>query len=209
MCDSARHTHTGRQCGYARLQLHRRVNVKRQASDVDQCVNDRLEAAFADKVCMIGEDEINTEGDDQQAINIIYEVFCRPICKDLILTAIDECGGFIGSPCLKEFISDLCDTNMNSQPCYTFFNRAFDFIVDTKINCFVNEALKNTCNCRSELIAEVQTQSCCIYTRNILTQPLRIYPVAFRTAQEKFIKNAMLANHSSIVNGTCHCGYIQ
>ena len=156
-------------CGSCRMpskhilnELFRRVNVKRQASDVDQCVNDRLEAASADEVCMIGENEINTEGDDQRTINEIYEVFCRPNCKDLILTVTDECGGFIGSPGLKEFISGLCDTNMNSQPCYTFFNRAFDFIVDTEIDCFVNEALNNTCNCRSELMAEVQTQGCCI-----------------------------------------------
>ena len=85
-------------------ELFRRVDFKRQASDVDQCVDDRLQAASADEVCMIGEDEINTEGDDQQTINEIYKIFC----KDLILRVTDECGGLRDSPGLREYISGLC-----------------------------------------------------------------------------------------------------
>ena len=142
-------------------ELFRRVNFKRQASDVDQCVNDRLEAASADEVCVFGVDELSIERDDQQAVNEVYEAFCRPNCIDLILRVTDECGGFRESPGLRKFYSGLCDTSMSGQPCYSFLIRAANFIVGTEIDCFDND-LNNTCTCRSELMAEVETQGCCI-----------------------------------------------
>ena len=143
-------------------ELFRRVDFKRQASDVDQCVNDRLEAASADEVCMIGVDELNTASDNQQATNEIYEAFCRPNCKNLVLRVTDECDIFRDFPGLREFYSGVCDTNMNGQPCYSFSTRAVNFILGTEIDCFDDDDLNNTCNCRSELMAEVETQGCCI-----------------------------------------------
>ena len=141
-------------------ELFKRVDFKCQASD--NCVNDKLEAASADEVCMIGDDEISTERDNQQTINEIYEAFCRPNCKDLILRATDECGGFRDFPGLREFISGVCDTNMNGESCYSFFNRAVDYVVGTEIDCYVDQVLSGTCNCQSELMTEVQVQGCCI-----------------------------------------------
>ena len=131
--------------------LFRRVDFKRQASDIDQCVNDRLEAASADEGCMVGIDIINNN-----------ETFCRPNCKDLILRAIDECGGFRDYPGLRKFYSGLCDKNMNGEPCYSFFNRGINYVGHTENFCFFDLVVNNTCTCRSELMTEVQVQGCCI-----------------------------------------------
>ena len=121
-------------------ELFRRTDFKCQTSDIDHCVDNRLEATSVDEVCMIGEDEINPEGNDQCKINEVYEALSRPNCKNLILKAIDECDGFRDFPGLRE-----CDTNMNGEPCYSFSNRAFSYVIDTEIDCYVE--LNGTCTC--------------------------------------------------------------
>ena len=50
-----------------------------------------------------------------------------------------------------------------SQPCYVYFLRANSFISDVEIYCYFNQLLENgSCNCRSQLRAEVNAQGCCI-----------------------------------------------
>ena len=73
-------------------------------------MDDRLEAASADEVCMIGDAELNTASDAQQAINEIYEAFCRPNCKNLVLRVTDECSGFRDFPGLREFLASVTET---------------------------------------------------------------------------------------------------
>ena len=139
----------------------RKVDFRRQASDVDQCANDKLEAASFNEVCMISEEELNTVGNDQQSINEIAQVLCRPDCRNLLLRVTEECGGSF--PGLREFVSDVCDTkNMDGKPCYSFYNRAVSYFLNTESNCYVNQVLSGTCTCQSELMTEVETQGCCI-----------------------------------------------
>ena len=48
------------------------------------------------------------------------------------------------------------------EPCYNFYSRVVNYFINTEIDCYVDQGLSGTCNCRSQLMTEVQSQGCCI-----------------------------------------------
>ena len=144
-------------------EVFREFDFKRQATDSDQCVSDAIERASVEDICMISTSEADAAGDDQASINEIYRAFCRPACMNIILGIQEECEVFDDFPGLREFVTGLCEVNDDNQPCYVYFSRAISFISDVEIDCYVDQLLdSSSCNCQSQLRAEVNAQGCCI-----------------------------------------------
>ena len=114
----------------------KRVDFKRQESDIDQCLNEKLESSSVDEACMVAESQLGSDNDAQEGVNEVFQVICRPECLEFFMEANDECGVFRDAPYLRDFYSGVCEMNENGQTCYKLFSRASQFIIDTEYNCF-------------------------------------------------------------------------
>ena len=151
-------------------EVMKKLDIKRQlASDVKQCVDQKLERVYAHPVCVKGttealiEDVSDYEGDEEeQDFNRAYRRFCLPECGKPALKAYEECGYFEDRPSLRDFLMDMCATNKYGEACYTLFNSALEFINNTERECYFLSRLTESCQCPRKLLPAVKEQGCCI-----------------------------------------------
>ena len=118
----------------------KRMNMKRQISTEDQCIDDKLDSALENSNCDASLIEplivfLSDDNEDEDELGLLagFRLFCMPECGKPILEVHDECNYFNDSPHLREFIVGLCATNEKGAACYTTFESAFAFINDTEI----------------------------------------------------------------------------
>ena len=158
------------------------MNVKRQtSSEVDACVEEKLESALVDSGCnssfiesFILSLEHDYEDLDSAPLEVVLDVgfrlLCMPKCGKPILEVNKECGTFDESPLLEDFFVDGCSTNANGQPCYSFISSYLEFFNRTEYKCFVFSKLKESCDCEGKLSPEVDELGCCINVYHDLFQ---------------------------------------
>ena len=147
----------------------KRMNMKRQMSTEDQCVDDKLESALENSDCDASIVELlivslSSDYEDEDELGLLagFRIFCTPECGIPILEVHDECNYFDDSPFLRELLVGLCATNEKGAACYITFESAFAFINDTEIGCYLLSKLSEKCQCRDDLLPAVEEQGCCI-----------------------------------------------
>lgn len=149
-------------------------DYKRQ-SDIAQCVNDRIDAAFPGNDSDFVSDcrysareefeliDLPDIPDLQSIINSVFRPFCIPECGNVIIDAYNDCGYFelIGLSGVDDFLIGLCGTNQNGDFCYERYGDAID-LVSSEESCYGDYLATDECNCRSVLLDGVEEQGCCL-----------------------------------------------
>ena len=143
---------------------HSKDIIHKRQTNSDECVDDELESADVDSVCLLtAQEEEQLDFDDelsQSSIDIIFREFCKPECGNAVLAAYIDCEAFEDE--FIDLLVGLCGTNQNGEQCYQRFTSALDFVSDTEPSCFVSSTNSGECDCKSELSQAVEEQGCCL-----------------------------------------------
>ena len=142
--------------------------------DTEQCVNDKLDAAFSrDDSNIVSNcelsarelvDFIDTSYYSQSKITSIFSTFCDPDCGNVIIDALDECEHFeqAGVSNLRDFIIGLCGTNQNGDICYQVYYDANNQL-SSEQHCYTLYSYTScTPGCRNTLSEGVKERGCCL-----------------------------------------------
>ena len=147
---------------------------KRQ-TDIVQCVNDKLDAAFPGNNSRFVADcrysateefelvDLTDSSNLQSLITSVFRTFCIAECGNVIMDAYNDCGYFdqIGLPGIEEFLIGLCGTNQYGDICYQLYSDALD-LVTSEGSCYNYYVAYDQCDCRSTLLNGVAEQDCCL-----------------------------------------------
>lgn len=149
-------------------------DFKRQ-TDIVQCVNDRIDAAFPGNNSQFVSDcrysateefdlvDITDTENLQPLITSVFRTFCIAECGNVIIDAYNDCGYFdqLGLPGIETFLISLCGTNQNGDICYQVYGDALDFLT-SEGSCYNSYTVSDQCSCQSELTNGVSEQGCCL-----------------------------------------------
>ena len=156
-----------------KLTNHMHLKDHTRQSDVDQCVDNKLEEAFNKNATLAAickaallkaENDLDNDDDDlsQSDVNAIFGALCIPDCGNVYIRAADDCGGFDGDDApLKDFFIGMCGTNQNGDKCYQLYTDAIDSLI-SEARCYQDYVRYRECNCRSQLTQTVGEQGCCL-----------------------------------------------
>ena len=147
---------------------------KRQ-TDIVQCVNDKLDAAFPGNNSRFVADcrysatekfelvDLTNSSNLQSLVTAIFRTFCIAECGNVIMDAYNDCGYFdqIGLPGIENFLIGLCGTNQRGEICYQLYANGLD-LVTSEGTCYNYYVFYDECNCRSTLLNGVAEQDCCL-----------------------------------------------
>ena len=148
----------------------KKLNDKRQTpqQDIDLCVEAEIDERVSGSQCKTRVNDIeialgdaaNEVEDDQDFLNLVFQVFCSPECGNVFLEAYEDCGVFDVTPRFREFFIGICG-NYRGTPCYSFFDSAINASIDTTL-CYFDYQQTQMCQCEDELRTAVESQGCCL-----------------------------------------------
>ena len=190
-------------------------------SDVDQCVDNKLEEAFninatlaaiCEAAFLKAEIVIDNDDDDisQSDVNTVFGALCIPDCGNVYICAADDCGGFDGDDApLKDFFIDMCGTNQNGDKCYQLYTDAIDSLT-SEVRCYQDYVRYRECNCRSQLTQGIREHGCCLDIYHEIPRnydPSDLYDVCNVDLPSGCNNSPITAGNSSITAGNSPTTY--
>ena len=154
------------------LSVHKTItenlNVKRQTPEQNGCVEAKVNQTLPGSECearvndieIALNDAVEEVEDDQDFLNLAFQVFCKPECGNLFLETYEECGVLDDVPGFGELFIGICSNNQGT-PCYSYFYSAINASTDTAF-CYLNYQQTQTCQCEDKLKSAVESQGCCL-----------------------------------------------
>ena len=117
-------------------------------------------------------DAANEVEDDQDFLNLAFQVLCLPECGNVFLDVYEECGIFDETPGFRELFIGLCGNNQGT-PCYQYYDSALNASLDTAV-CYDNYRQTRMCQCENELRTAVESQGCCLTVYQDFVQAIAV-----------------------------------